>query len=385
MHFRSKIFIAATGILLGALVLNSVLSISFFEKIYARSLTSILESAGKNLQQKIERGVRLGKPLDAYEGMTEMLEAFLADNPRAANVAVYNDRGDILYSGKTESPDHGVLTGHVRAHLPGTEIVTRLESDQYLIYVPLFHSGTSPVGAVAVSVSRQEVRDKIREMVGGAVVRLGWTLGPTSLLLAMLLGFFVLRPIQKEIRNIHDNLAPYMKDPWKEKSLSGQYGSGADANGNRADEEPLSSGLVQSGGKKDGQQQIQDFRQVRNEIRQLGLFIQAVAMEIRSDSLHCRRITENLPELAKIRAELQKTGHSLFSLREKQSADDGLRDDLDALLRENDWIVSRIDALLQGKSLTGKTHPPAAGSRKAIAGPGSAAPGSADVSGGDDP
>lgn len=378
MHFRSKIFIAATGILLGALVLNSVLSISFFEKIYSRSLTSILESAGKNLQQKIERGVRLGKPIDAYEGMTEMLKAFLEDNPRAANVTVYNERGDTLYSGKTESPDHEVLTGHVRAHLPGTEIVTRRKSDQYLIYIPLFHSGTSPAGAVAVSVSRQEVRDKIREMVGGAVVRLGWTLGPTLLLLAMLLGFFVLRPIRKEIRNIHGDLAPYMKAPWEEKSFSGQNGSDTDADGNRAVDEPLSSGQLQNGSKKDDQQQIQDFRQVRNEIRQLGLFLQAVAMEIRSDSLHCRKIKENLPELAEIRSELQKTGHILSSLLENQCADYELRDDLDALLRENNWIVSQIDALLHGK-----THPPAAGCRNVEAGSGSAAPGSAGGSGGD--
>lgn len=370
MHFRSKIFIAATGILLGALVLNSVLSISFFEKIYSRSLTAILESAGKNLQQKIERGVRLGKPLDAFEGMTEMLKAFLEDNPRAANVAVYNEQGEILDSARTESPDHGVLTGHVRAHLPGTEIVTRLMSDQYLIYVPLFHSGTSPVGAVAVSVSRQEVRDKIREMIGGAVVRLGWTLGPASLLLAILIGFFVLRPIRKEIQNIHEDLVPYMKDPREEKTFSGQNESEADDYGNRAVDEPPSP----------DRQQIIDFRQVRNEIRQIGFFLQAVAMEIRSDSLHCLKIRKNLPELAAIRSELQKAGDTLLAYLENQGAAHGLRDDLNALLRENDWIVSQIDALLHGKTL-----PPAAGRRKAESGPGPATAGSAGDSGGANP
>lgn len=378
MHFRSKIFIAATGILLGALVLNSVLSISFFEKIYSRSLTSILESAGKNLQQKIERGVRLGKPLDAYEGMPETLQMFLEDNPRAANVAVYNERGDILYSGKSQAPDQGMLTGHVRAHLPGTEVVTSLESDQYLIYIPLFQSGTSTAGAVAVSVSRQEVRDKIQEMIGGAMVRLGWTLGPTLLLLAVFLGFFVLRPIRKEIRHIRGDLAPYMKDPQGKTSFSWQIGSNRNADGNRAVHKPLSSSRLQNAAEKDDEQQIQDFRQVQNEIRQLGLFLHAVALDIRSDSLNYRKIGQNLPELVEIRSELHKIGDTLTAFLENQCSAYGLTDDLDTLLRENDWIVSQIDALLHGK-----THPPVAGCRNFIAGSGSTAPGSPGTSGGD--
>jgi len=380
MHFRSKIFIAATGILLCALVLNSVLSISFFEKIYSRSLTAILESAGRNLQQKIERGVRLGKPLDAYEGMPEKLRIFLKDNPRAANVAVYDERGDILYAGKAGTADQELLTGHIRTHLPETEVVTRLERDQYLIYIPLFHRGTSPAGAVAVSVSRQEVRDKIQEMVGGALVRLAWTLGPTSLLLAILLGFFVLRPIRKEIRNIHGTLAPYMDDPRKEKSFSGQSISDTDADDDQAADKPPDPVRFQNSVDKDDRQQPYDFRQVENEIRQLGLYLQAVAMEIRSNSLHCLKIEENLPELAEIRFELQKTRATLLAFLENHGGDYGHSDDLDALLRENDWIIVQIDDLLHEKR-----RPPGAGCRETETGPESASPEATERFGGGSP
>ncbi|MCF8111978.1 MAG: hypothetical protein K9J85_10880 [Desulfobacteraceae bacterium] len=349
MNFKVKIFIAAIGILLSALVLNSILSISFFEDIYSRSLTSVLESAGKNLQQRIQRGIRLGKPLDAYEGMSERLEHFLQDNPRAASVAVSNANGDILYFVDKNSSSRDMLSGHASRHLPVTETVTYLRDDNYLIYVPLFKKDSLPVGAVLVSISRQEVMDKVGEMITGALARLGWTLVPTALVLVLILGLFVVRPIKKDLDRIRRSLLPYMgQQPEKQQSHERRNpGSPAGEGWDRQDQ-----GLacwLPTNAQKPGQQHIYDFRRVRNEIRQLGIFLHAVAQEIRSDIRHFQNINQSVSELEKIRADLEECRSILMSFLHDAYAAQAFKNDLEDFLQENQRVLALIDELLYAK------------------------------------
>lgn len=323
MNFKVKIFIAALGILLSALVLNLILSISFFENIYSRSLTSVLESAGKNLKQRIERGIRLGKPLDAYEGMSERLEQFLRDNPTADSVAVSNSNGDILYSEDKNSSSRNIFSDHADRHLPVTEAVTYLRDDNYLIYVPLFNKDSLPVGAVLVSISRQEVVEKIREMITGALARLGRTLVPAALILVLMLGLFVVRPIKKDLGRIRISLLPYMgQRPGKQQP----------------------HGITNT-----GRQNTDDFRRARNEIRQLGTFLHAVARQMRSDMRHLENINKSVSELEKIRTEMQQCRSSLTALLQDNYAARAFKNELEAFLQENEHLGNLIDELIYAK------------------------------------
>jgi len=62
MRFQLRIIAVTLAILITTLVLNSVLSLASFEKLYLTSLVSTLELAGKNLKRKIEQALRFGKP-----------------------------------------------------------------------------------------------------------------------------------------------------------------------------------------------------------------------------------------------------------------------------------------------------------------------------------
>lgn len=324
MNFKVKIFIAAIGILISALILNSLLSISFFENIYSRSLTSILESAGKNLQQRIERGIRLGKPLDAYEGISERLEKFLDDNPAASGVAISDAGGDILHSAGTASPDSDILALRSEKHLPATKAETHVLGNNYFIYVPLFRKDSLPVGAVLVTVSRDEATEKIRQMITGALVRLGWTLAPAALVLVLILGLFVVRPIKRDLGSIRKSLLPYMG------TQAGNLQSAGEDNN-----------LLKTGSGVN-----------HNEIRRLGAFLYEVAREIRSDMDHLEDIGRSVPELEKIREGLLQCCSRLEAFSRDPEVSGVLKNDLEAFLQENRLILQAVDDLLYGKKAT---------------------------------
>lgn len=361
MHFRVKTFIAAVGILLGALILNSVLSISFFENIYSRSLTSILESAGKNLQQKIERGIRLGKPLESYEGMSEALEVFLKDNPGTASVAVSNSQGDVLYLADAEASNRDLLYFHARKNIDRTEVVTGLLGNNYLIYVPLAHRDTNPVGAVLIVVSRQEVLDKISEMTIGTLIRLGWTLAPTVLVLVLILGIFVVRPIKKDLERIRRGLAPYMGH---------QRDALEPIGGEPGEKVPGAAGGLSVEIQTPGHQHIYDFRQVRNEIRQLGVFLQAIVHEIHSDIRCFRGIEDTFPELETIKAKLQEFNIRLSTFSKDSYVVAAFQEDLNLLLQKNEQILSLVDTLFHGQQsqflASGQSEKSSSGSGEAM-------------------
>lgn len=340
MNFKVKIFIAAIGILLSALVLNSILSISLFESIYSRSLTSVLESAGKNLQQGIERGLRLGKPLEAYDGMAAKLEKFLTDNPGATSVGVSDTEGEILYFTGKNNQGLGILSGHAENHLPVTEAETHFVDDHYLIYVPLFQRDTLPAGAVFVSMSRQNVLEKTREMITGAMVRLGWTLAPTALILVLILGLFVVRPVRKDLERIRQSLLPYMGRPDRERQYTGSKTDGKIPG--VGDWQPVNA-------RKPGQEHVYDFRRVRNEIRRLGIFLYAVAIAVDSDMRHLRDISRSFPELENIRKNLEQCSVRLEALLHDTDTPEAFHCDLEALLQENRRILNLIDGLVYGK------------------------------------
>ena len=97
MRFQYKIIFVTLAILVATLLLNSVLSLASFEKIYVASLVSMYEVAGRNLKRKIEQSLRFGKPLDKFRGMEQLLEDVREKNPGITLVGVGAPDGKILY------------------------------------------------------------------------------------------------------------------------------------------------------------------------------------------------------------------------------------------------------------------------------------------------
>ena len=97
MKFQFKIILTTLAILIVALVLNSVLSLASFEKLYVASLVSTYEIAGKNLKRKIEKSLRFGKPLTKFTGMERLFAEILDTNPNISAVSITTPDRQVRY------------------------------------------------------------------------------------------------------------------------------------------------------------------------------------------------------------------------------------------------------------------------------------------------
>ena len=165
MKFQAKIFLAVLAILILTLVLNSVLSLASFEKLYVSSLISTYEMVGKNLKRKIEQSLRFGKPLDKFKGMNIILVNTVKKNPDISFVAVGELDGTILYR-SSESDASRKFRYPVPADLAETGVRTELFGTEYVTYLPLKDRSAKAVGALTLTFSRNVVYRQLKAMAG---------------------------------------------------------------------------------------------------------------------------------------------------------------------------------------------------------------------------
>jgi len=205
MRFQYKIIFVTLAILVATLLLNSVLSLASFEKIYVASLVSMYEVAGKNLKRKIEQSLRFGKPLDKFRGMEQLLEDVREKNPGITLVGVGAPDGKILYHIDTQKIGknfkHAVpsFDGRKDAH-------SNLMGDMYVTFLPLYNRSEEFVGVISLSFSREIVYAKLKNMASENLKMLWILMLMTSSALIFFLAVMVVRPIKTEITEISSML-----------------------------------------------------------------------------------------------------------------------------------------------------------------------------------
>ncbi|MBI5592725.1 MAG: hypothetical protein HY881_19840 [Deltaproteobacteria bacterium] len=201
MKFQTKIFLVTLIILVSALMLNSVLSLASFEKIYVSSLISIYEVSGKNLKRKIEISLRLGKPMDKFEGMERLLSEVMAKNPEITDVGVGNIDGEILYHsnpkiiGTRFSPSLPSFTSPDQVH-------SQLIRNTYVTFLPLTDRSNTIIGAVSFSFPQAVIYGRLKAMAYENLAIL-WNIMLTfSIGLIVFIAMLVARPIRRDLIGI---------------------------------------------------------------------------------------------------------------------------------------------------------------------------------------
>lgn len=201
MKFQTKIFLVTLIILLSTLVLNSVLSLASFEKIYVSSLISIYEVSGKNLKRKVETSLRLGKPMDKFEGMDRLLSEVLANNPEITDVGVGNIDGDILYHSSPQK-----IGTRFNPPLPSfaspDQVHSRLIRNQYVTFLPLADRTNAVIGAVCFSFPQTVIYDRLRAMAYENLTILWNIMLSFSIGLIVFIAVLVARPIRRDLIDI---------------------------------------------------------------------------------------------------------------------------------------------------------------------------------------
>jgi len=198
MKFQTKILLVTLVILILTLVLNSVLSLASFEKIYVTSLISIYEVSGKNLKRKIETSLRLGKPVDKFEGMDRLLSEVMAKNPEITDMGVGNVNGEILY----HSNPHKIGT-RFDPSLPVFNSPDQTHSlrirKQYIIFLPLADRSNAIVGAITFTFPETVIYDRLWTMAYDNFTILWSIMLSFSVGLIVFIAMLVARPIRKDL------------------------------------------------------------------------------------------------------------------------------------------------------------------------------------------
>ncbi len=205
MKFHFKIILTTLAILIVALVLNSVLSLASFEKLYVASLVSTYEIAGKNLKRKIEKSLRFGKPLTEFKGMERLLAEVRETNPNISEVSIATLDRQVRYH-----TDKQMIGTQMQIGTPefddDHQAISRLVDDSYITLVPLYDRSKKIVGVIHLSFPRKVVYNQLKKMAleNGNIL---WILMlVTSMIIILLMGLFIVSPVKNRMREIGQRL-----------------------------------------------------------------------------------------------------------------------------------------------------------------------------------
>jgi len=214
MKFHAQTTLVALAILCATLLLSSFLSIAAFDRIYAAALISTYEVAAKSLQQKIETALNFGKPLGSFSGMERLLAEALELSPGITSAGVADRDGWVLYH--TDPGRVGQrLLGSPESQGPLTAGATRRKGELYVTAMPLRHQGHDPLGILQVTFSRAPLHDRLKTMAIQTLGDLVPLLAAAALLLAALLLFGLIRPLNRRLLRLSRWLETLGRGGWE--------------------------------------------------------------------------------------------------------------------------------------------------------------------------
>lgn len=213
MKFHAQTMLVALAILCATLLLSSFLSIAAFEKLYASALISTYEVAAKNLRQKIESGLKFGKPLGRFTGMDRLLAEVLESFPEITSAGVADRDGWILYHSDPGRVGQRLLLSPA-VHAPFIAGATRRSGEIYVTAMPLGRQARDPLGVLQVTFSRGALHDRLKTMAIQTLGDLAPLLAAAALLLAVLLLFGLAKPLNHRLLRLSRWLETLGREGW---------------------------------------------------------------------------------------------------------------------------------------------------------------------------
>lgn len=201
MKFQTKIFLTTLIILASTLSLNSILSISTFENFYVDSLISIYEASGKNLKRKIDHSLKLGKPLDRFQGMDELLRNFIKKNQYIEFTGIVDSDNEILYH-TDPSRKGSFLEFKIPEPPKNKKAVTQKINDFYFSFLPLTPTPDETRGYIFLGFQESSINKEINQMTLKNIKNLSMVILVTGFICICLMGILIIKPFKKEVGKI---------------------------------------------------------------------------------------------------------------------------------------------------------------------------------------
>ena len=195
-HPLRDVLLACMLVLLLSQALIGALSLSALNRLTIDNTAERVELLAGNTSAQIQTGMRLGKPLAQFFGLTAMLGDLRHRIPDLLGASVVLADGQVVES-TGERPQAAVLVKALRSSTDdgvgvvrsASGAVYRTEARSIVVAVPLMRSGDTMAGAVVLQVRRQDTR-KSALMVHNARVLVLTTLG-AAIILALFFRFVI--------------------------------------------------------------------------------------------------------------------------------------------------------------------------------------------------
>ncbi|GAK54646.1 transporter major facilitator superfamily MFS_1 [Candidatus Moduliflexus flocculans] len=187
-----KLVVGAVIVLLLALMLNSALSISSFEKIYRLSLIAKYQIVAGEIKRNIETALNLGKPFENFHGMERIFQPILEQEPTLQNILITRPDGTILYSPQTNLIQTAIPVSPqpnfaIKSTAEILENAVIRQGQWYYVALPIYVQDQEWVGNVYLQFAQHVINQQIYQMLINRSKYLGIVLGLTIILLPLLL------------------------------------------------------------------------------------------------------------------------------------------------------------------------------------------------------
>jgi hypothetical protein len=345
MRFQLRVIAVTLAILITTLVLNSVLSLASFEKLYLNSLVSTLELAGKNLKRKIEQALRFGKPFENFKGLDSLLAEVLRDNPEISSVGVSNTRGMVLYH-----TDEAMIGSELPQPLAafergGTAARTQLVKETYITSIPLLDRSEAPVGIIHLSFPRSVITQRLQQMATENARVLWIVVLLTSIGLIVGMTLWVTRPMRSKIIEISGRLILTPGPPVVDELPDSEEGALAKAKESLT--EPWKPNLQEETVLL--QSDFLEIETIKNELRQLERTVNAMVSHCHMILHQHHALQEEELSVAAVAERLGMSATAIRQLVEQSQApfSESERWHLTQILQENDLLIKELRSIVQ--------------------------------------
>lgn len=162
---RKKIAAGSLVILILALMLNLVLGVSSFEKIYKTALMNKFEIVSKDIKRTIETAVNLEKPIERFRNMDTILLNYLKQEKELTGIDITLPTGRVIYSTDKKRIDKAmVLKPLPRFSEEKREREIVKYNNNYYISLPIFYKDKRWEGTIIVYFNKNLVEDEINTL-----------------------------------------------------------------------------------------------------------------------------------------------------------------------------------------------------------------------------
>ncbi|MFH2067689.1 MAG: hypothetical protein ABIK15_20975 [Pseudomonadota bacterium] len=223
-----KIVLMAIVLLVVSQILGTLLSVSTFESLLLKTLTTKYEILGKDLKRRIESALKFGKSLDHFAGMDNLIAPVYQLTEDIDEVMIFDDQGALFFSSgraKPSGPEDASRQGPIRKTFPAhttkektdlpiqsisdfrkTGSSTPLYNGRYYILFPISSALDRQSGILALIFS-QSILDRQKEiLISSTGKKLLLSLVVTALVMAVMIHLFLTRPSRRLAERLNHDL-----------------------------------------------------------------------------------------------------------------------------------------------------------------------------------